>query len=1035
MFTNNIKIFFCAIALFCALKINAQQLPDLKFTHITSSNGLSTDFIRNIFQDSKGIIWVCTIDGLNRYDGKTFKVYKQIPGNPNSLPGNDIWAIKEDKEGNFWVGTQTGLCYFEPTKNKYTNFLHDPNNPNSLAYIRAENLLVDEEDNLWVGSLNGLQKFNPKTKNFELIQFATKEELALNVNAQSVYNIYLDRKKQLWVCAGGNLFLVDQYKLTYKKIVNSVDLNIAVNAIFQEADGQYWLCYWGKGFSKFDGVNAPSQKDFIIQKGIYYRIANWKDINDKNWLVITTTDDGICFYNKENNILQYFLNDITKSNSFAAHQGAQLMTDNRNNVWFTTEKGLDLLEPSKQFFTTHYLGDKKDREDYYSYGIPNVVSKEANEYWVSLWNGQGLIKLDSNWKEKKRYNSIPANSSNDAAKNIYSIYKDNKKDYWITTDEGLVKYNQTKNSFHLFIPADAKTAVIECRKLLPLNNNRLFMRTRHAGLYVFNTVTGLFENHFTKENSKLQHNDVNDINYDKQGNLWVATADGLCKIDTSNLSIVAVYKNEKNNPKSLVNNFCRSLDTDAEGDIWIGTINGLSKLSTSNNLFTNYSTANGLCNNFINHLMIDKNNNVWMITQNGLSVYKQIEKTFQNFYKEDGLPKNALDGKLFKNEEGTLYITDPGIIIEINPDNIPFNKNKPAVLITDAAIRDSFYCIQINSKGEKLIQTNFKNSNITINFSVLNYNSPNQNTYYYKLEGIDNDWHKSDRGIASYISVPPGSYTLRVKGSNNSAVMNDAGDFINIIVTPEWYQSLLFKLLCMLALASLVFYFVKMRIKTIRKEASLKQKIAETEMEALRAQMNPHFIFNSLNSIENFIMQNEKRLASDYLNKFARLIRMILDSSRNEMVPISKDMEALQLYIDLEQLRFNNKFSYTTNIDLALLTGEYRIPSLLIQPYVENAIVHGLSHSDELHLNLNVTANLQNDKIIYIIQDNGIGRKQASIYNAQNKPQHKSVGLQITADRINNFNNNEFDAIKITDLYNEKNIPAGTKIEITLKAI
>jgi sensor histidine kinase YesM len=118
-----------------------------------------------------------------------------------------------------------------------------------------------------------------------------------------------------------------------------------------------------------------------------------------------------------------------------------------------------------------------------------------------------------------------------------------------------------------------------------------------------------------------------------------------------------------------------------------------------------------------------------------------------------------------------------------------------------------------------------------------------------------------------------------------------------------------------------------------------------------------------------------------------------------------------------------------------LLTGEYRIPSLLIQPYVENAIVHGLSHSDEQYLNLNVAANLQNDKIMYTIQDNGIGRKQASIYNAQNKPQHKSVGLQITADRINNFNNNEFEAIKITDLYNEKNIAAGTKIEITLKAI
>ncbi len=169
--------------------------------------------------------------------------------------------------------------------------------------------------------------------------------------------------------------------------------------------------------------------------------------------------------------------------------------------------------------------------------------------------------------------------------------------------------------------------------------------------------------------------------------------------------------------------------------------------------------------------------------------------------------------------------------------------------------------------------------------------------------------------------------------------------------------------------------------------------------------MNPHFIFNSLNSIENFIMQNEKRLASDYLNKFARLIRMILDSSRNEVVPVAKDMEALQLYIDLEQLRYNNRFTYKTVIDPALTGGDYRVPSLLIQPYVENAIVHGLSHSEEDGLNLTVMATLENEKIKYVVQDNGIGRAQAAAYNQQNKPYHKSVGLKITEDRINIFNN------------------------------
>lgn len=223
--------------------------------------------------------------------------------------------------------------------------------------------------------------------------------------------------------------------------------------------------------------------------------------------------------------------------------------------------------------------------------------------------------------------------------------------------------------------------------------------------------------------------------------------------------------------------------------------------------------------------------------------------------------------------------------------------------------------------------------------------------------------------------------------------------------------------------------------RNLRNKLETRRLKAELETKVLRLQMNPHFIFNSLNSIENFIMRNEKRQASDYLNKFARLIRMILDSSRTEVVPVSKDMEALQLYIDLEQLRFNNKFSYKTHIDQALLGGDYLAPSLLIQPYVENAIVHGLANSNENDLSLTVTATLENNTIKYTVLDNGIGREKSAEYNRQNKPAHESVGLKITEDRIRLFNNNRRDTVTITDLYDEHAVADGTKVEIIINAM
>ena len=235
----------------------------------------------------------------------------------------------------------------------------------------------------------------------------------------------------------------------------------------------------------------------------------------------------------------------------------------------------------------------------------------------------------------------------------------------------------------------------------------------------------------------------------------------------------------------------------------------------------------------------------------------------------------------------------------------------------------------------------------------------------------------------------------------------------------------------------IVILLVSFYQRNLRHKIMVQKTKAELQTQVLRSQMNPHFIFNSLNSIENFVMQNEKRNASDYLNKFSKLIRSILDSSRNELVPVAKDVESLQLYVELEQLRFNNRFSYNTYVDPELIEGDYQVPSLLIQPYVENSIIHGLAHSDKTDLNLIVKAELDKGYIKYTMQDNGIGRKKAEEYNQYNKPYHKSVGLKITEDRISIFN--EAHGVPgmrpvITDLWDEEGHPAGTRVEIKIKA-
>ncbi len=251
-------------------------------------------------------------------------------------------------------------------------------------------------------------------------------------------------------------------------------------------------------------------------------------------------------------------------------------------------------------------------------------------------------------------------------------------------------------------------------------------------------------------------------------------------------------------------------------------------------------------------------------------------------------------------------------------------------------------------------------------------------------------------------------------------------------------NALLLAVLILLGFALVAAFFINKSIQSKKKKTELafKQKIAESQIQSLRAQMNPHFIFNCLNSIENFMMQNEKRKASDYLHKFSLLIRTILDSSRNELTTVALDMEALKLYIDLEQMRFNNKFFYKEFIGPKLMEDDRNVPSLLIQPYVENAIVHGIAHSHRTDLHLMVSATLENGFIKYVIEDNGIGRNQSADYNKLNKLHHKSVGLKITEDRIRLYNGveNLNGYIKIIDLYNHENKPDGTRVEVKIKS-
>lgn len=243
-------------------------------------------------------------------------------------------------------------------------------------------------------------------------------------------------------------------------------------------------------------------------------------------------------------------------------------------------------------------------------------------------------------------------------------------------------------------------------------------------------------------------------------------------------------------------------------------------------------------------------------------------------------------------------------------------------------------------------------------------------------------------------------------------------------------------IMALFVIAQVCFFVMAMTQREKQADQARHRRISEMELKVLRSQMNPHFIFNSLNSIENFMMKNDKVMASDYFGKFASLMRMILDNSRNEWVPFRKDIQALQLYVELEQLRFANRFLYITEFDQVLLSGEFNVPPLLIQPYVENAILHGLAQSDKDELRLTITVAFENDHVVYTIEDNGIGRQKAEEYR-RNKLSHKGMGMKISQERISILNQQQagMGAVEVTDLYGNDGQPEGTRVRVKFKAV
>jgi sensor histidine kinase YesM len=356
---------------------------------------------------------------------------------------------------------------------------------------------------------------------------------------------------------------------------------------------------------------------------------------------------------------------------------------------------------------------------------------------------------------------------------------------------------------------------------------------------------------------------------------------------------------------------------------------------------------------------------------------------------------------------------------------------------------------------ETTLSLNKQHRKITFKTGILDFFSENDNVIRYKLEGLNNNWQfASPNQIIQYEELPTGKYKLIVQASRSGNYFHEPGKIFDIIIKPPFWEEAWFIILSVLALIIFLYVFIKNRLHQRfqsrlarsekdsqladmrQKTAELQQQTLELEMQALRAQMNPHFIFNSLNAINKFILQNDKLQASEYLTKFSRLVRLILENSKETSISLESELESLNLYLELESLRFKDRFRYKISVDEGLLESEVQVPPLIIQPFAENAIWHGLMHKPETG-QLDIEISSEKDQLYIRITDDGIGRQQSKLLESKSVVLHKSMGQQITLDRIALLGKGDEtkSSIRINDLTGADGKGAGTEVIIEMPLI
>jgi two-component sensor histidine kinase len=906
----------------------------------------------------------------------------------DGLAGSTVYDLCQDKDGFIWFATEAGISRFDGIH--FKNFT----TTDGLPETEILKLFADSKGRIWMAPFknNICYYYRGKIYNQEndpLLKKITLSSVVTNIQESEEHYIALKTDNDITIIEPDTIIKISGHHFEFNHIFirsspfgKGFQININDSCyLFTDESLHHVPCSTVGGLLHFnEKLHKVRTTLKITAEDFTPGIDNllFSNTYDGSWMVDTTTFDHY-----EERFLK-------------GKQTSHALVDKEKNIWFAT-LGDGVYKLASREFKTFFFKKNITSEIFSLEKIKDKIYAGTAFGRVYVWDGSTFDTLNANEVFEK---SINYNSTN----RVICLRKIQDGNLIMGSDGLLIKNTPAGRIFTprlyaiksvdelenglLLVGTAKRTMLVEPRYLVVQDTIWPYRATSVCyfnNSYYIGTVNGLYivtkdkQVRFLGDSYPALRQRISYFGKSPDGRLWIATygAGVICMKDDKVINQITTLE-------GISSNICRSLFVN-NNYLWIGTDKGLNKVNISQTPYPviTYSTSDGLPSDIINTLYVD-GNTIYVGSPAGLTFFDETKVT--NYSKCN------------------LRILDISV----------GNKSQP--------LQDSY-------------RIHYRENSLKISFAGISFKSGGNVSYRYRLKGLTEVWDSTGQNVLEYPSIPPGNYEFELIAVNKKGIISNPVKISFMVEAPFW-QTLPFQVLIIAVAILITWILVAWRFSILRKEeqerSSIQQKLNELEQMALRAQMNPHFIFNCLNSIQNFIITNDLEATNWYLSEFAHLIRQTLDNSEKSTISITKEIKYLKRYLELEMMRFGHSFDYSIEADPEIDCDVVSIPTMILQPYIENSIRHGIRYKENGGGRIDIKFQKSDNGFICIIQDNGIGRKKADEYKSRIKVEYQSKGMSLTAERINILNRQLIDpiTIEINDLTNESQQALGTRIII-----